>query len=41
MKYCEINRLEKLVIRLHCKTLPNDIEKEIFKFRKPGYDYLF
>ena len=41
MKYSETNRLEKLIRRLHCKTLPYDVEKEIFKFRKPGYDYLF
>ncbi|BAY87329.1 hypothetical protein NIES267_68510 [Calothrix parasitica NIES-267] len=41
MKYSEINRLEKLIRRLHCKTLPYDVEREIFKFRKPGYDYLF
>ena len=41
MKYSEINRLEKLIRRLHSKTLPYDVEKEIFQFRKPGYDYLF
>ncbi len=41
MKYSEINRLNKLRRKLHCKTLPYDVEKEIFQFRKPGYDYLF
>jgi hypothetical protein len=41
MKYSEINRLEKLIRRLHCKTLPYDVEKEFFQFREPGYDYLF
>ncbi|MEL6166390.1 MAG: hypothetical protein AAFY21_17105 [Cyanobacteria bacterium J06641_2] len=41
MKYSEINRLEKLIRRLHCKTLPYDVEKDIFQFRKSGYDYLF
>lgn len=41
MKYSEVNRLEKLIRRLHSKTLPSDVEKKIFKFRKPGYDYLF
>lgn len=41
MKHSEINRLNKLIRRLHCKTLPIDVEREIFKFRKSGYDYLF
>ncbi|MDY6901462.1 MAG: hypothetical protein SWZ49_25805 [Cyanobacteriota bacterium] len=41
MKHSEINRLNKLIRRLHCKTLSHDVEKEIFQFRKPGYDYLF
>lgn len=33
--------LKKFIKRLHSTGLPNDVAREIFKFGKPGYNYLW
>ncbi|MDZ8050803.1 MAG: hypothetical protein RMX68_020570 [Aulosira sp. ZfuVER01] len=37
----ENKRLEKLIGRLHSRSLPEDVSHQIIKLGKPAYNYLF